>query len=137
MNRSWLPRPGLVVNAPAIGVALLLAVTVATAGPLRHLARDEELCDPEETICLDATLSYEYNARLLWLHGRVRFAPGPGRLTITVQGTTRLGYVRYAPMEVDLHGNATEIVDFRMIPDHPDVEDWKIYRIEFASTEQS
>lgn len=110
---------------------LLLAVAAATAGPLRYLARDENLCDPEESVCLDATLSYESNARLLWLHGRVRFATGPGVLTITLKGTTRLGYVRYAPMEVDLRGNATEIVDFRMIPDHPDVEDWEIDRIAF------
>jgi hypothetical protein len=113
---------------------LLLAATVATAAPYRYLARDENLCDAAETVCLAATLSYERNDRVLWLRGRVRFGPGPGLLTITLKGSTRLGYVRYAPMEIELRGRPTEIVDFKMIPDYPDVYNWEIDRIGFALT---
>ena len=53
-------------------------------------------------------------------------------LQITLKGTTRLGYARYAPMEITLRGVASEIVDFHMIPDYPDVADWKIDRITFV-----
>ncbi len=35
-------------------------------------------------------------------------------------------------MEIPLRGRTTEIVDFRMIPDHPDVANWTIDRIVFV-----
>jgi hypothetical protein len=50
---------------------------------------------------------------------------------ITFTGATRLGFVRYAPMEIAVRGHASEIVNFRMVPDDPDVYDWQIERIEF------
>jgi hypothetical protein len=131
MNTPPHSRLPAVIGAAIIS-GLALAATLATAAPLRYLARDQDLCDSERAACLDATLSYERNERLLWLHGRVRFAPGPGLLTIMLKGTTRLGHARYAPMEIKLRGRPTEIVDFKMIPDHPDVENWEISRISFS-----
>jgi hypothetical protein len=78
-----------------------------------------------------AIRTYDANARLLWLRGRVGSAPGPGLMTIVVRGTSRLGHVRFAPFEVGLRGRRTEIVDHRMIPDHPDVDNWTIHRVTF------
>ena len=60
--------------------------------------------------------------------------PGPGQLRITLTGTNRQDYRRYAPMEIRLRGNYSEIIDFKMIPDHPDVANWAIDRIEFVTT---
>lgn len=115
----------------------LLAITDASAARLLYVARDELLCDTLHGVCLLGTLSYETNSRVLWLRGRLRSAPGPGVLQITLKGTTRLGYVRYAPMEVMLRGRTSEIVDFHMIPDHPDVADWTIDRIVFVAEADS
>jgi len=56
----------------------------------------------------------------------------PGVLQITVKGSNRLGHVRYAPMEIGLRGKASEIVDFEMIPDYPDVANWAIETIEYV-----
>jgi hypothetical protein len=50
---------------------------------------------------------------------------------IMVRGTTRLGYVRYAPLEIELEGTWSEIVDFQMIPDNPDVYNWQIDSIQY------
>lgn len=116
----------------AVGLIGPLCLSAAAlASRYHYLARDEQLCDASATACLMATLTYDHNPRLLWLRGRVQSAPGPGMLRITLKGSTRQGFVRYAPMEVDLRGRRTEIVDFRMIPDHPDVSDWAIDRVEF------
>jgi hypothetical protein len=52
-------------------------------------------------------------------------------LTIRVRGTTRLGYVRYAPIEIPLDGHWSEIVDFQMIPDEPDVYNWEIDSVDY------
>jgi len=90
------------------------------------------LCDRAQTACVNATLTYAVNERLLWRRGRVQSAPGAGTLQLMLRGSNRLGHVRYAPMEVALRGNATEIVDFRMIPDYPDVANWEIDGILFT-----
>ncbi len=114
-------------------VALALPVPLdALAAPMVYLARDERLCDAAATICLDGTLRYDVNSRLLRLRGRLAFAPGPGRLDIWLRGSNRLGHVRYAPMEVEVRGRASEIIDFRMIPDYPDVANWQIERNSFV-----
>jgi hypothetical protein len=34
-------------------------------------------------------------------------------------------------MEIQLRGKYSEIVEFKMIPDHPDVANWRVTAIEF------
>jgi len=116
----------------SLAVLALLVPGAALAARFLYLARDERLCDAAESICLEGTLGYDVNSRLLWLRARIAFAPGPGRLEIWLRGSNRLGHVRYAPMEIEVRGRTSEIVDFRMIPDYPDVENWQIERIEFV-----
>ena len=114
-----------------VALIALLAAGPALASRLLYLARDELICASQRVACIDGSLTYDVNNRLLDLHGRVHSAPGPGTFTIRLKGSNRLGHVRYAPMEVALRGNTTEIVDFRMIPDYPDVYNWEIDGIDF------
>lgn len=114
-----------------LGSVLLLAAAATRAARLLYLADDEPLCTSPATACIEGTLTYETNERLLWLHGRVESVPGPGLFIVTLRGSNRLGHVRYAPMEIELRGHRGEIVGSRMIPDYPDVANWQIDRIEF------
>ena len=118
------------------GTLALSFTLAAQASRVIYLARDALLCDRAQITCVNATLTYAVNERLLWLRGRVQSAPGAGMLQIMLRGSNRLGHVRYAPMEVALRGNATEIVDFRMIPDYPDVANWEIDGILFMPLPQ-
>jgi hypothetical protein len=120
----------------ALALTALLAAAPVDAARVLYLAREERICDAAEVACVDGSLAYHVNTRILWLYGRLKSSPGPGTLAITVRGTTRLGFVRFAPMEITLHGHANEIVDFRMIPDDPDVENWQIERIEYIRADE-
>lgn len=131
LRRSSL-APGRLLAVIA-GLVAALAAGTALAARTLYLARDEPICDASRIICIDGTLSYDVNDRLLWLRGRVQAATVPGVLQITVRGSNRLGHVRFAPMEVALRGRATEIVDFRMLPDWPDVANWSIERIDYRT----
>jgi len=128
-------RPDGIRPASAVAGVLGLLVALASAPSLAsrtlYLARDDLICDGERIICIAGVLSYDVNDRLLWLRGRVQFATVPGLLQITLRGSNPLGHARYAPMEIQLRGRATEIVDFKMIPDYPDVANWAIDRIVF------
>jgi hypothetical protein len=114
-----------------LGLAAVLAATPVAAARFHYLAREERLCDAAEVACVYGSLTFHVNTRVLWLRGRLKTSPGPGTLAIRVRGTTRLGYVRYAPVEIDLDGRWSEIVDLQMIPDDPDVYDWQIDTIEY------
>jgi hypothetical protein len=128
------PRRRNPCGPPRLAIAALLSVlasTAALAARTLYLAENELICDSGRIICIHGTLGYDVNDRLLWLRGRVQATTVPGTLQITVKGTNGLGHVRYAPLEIELQGRASEIVDFAMIPDYPDVANWEIWTIEY------
>jgi len=116
----------------AIGGLLLASlVSVTHAGPTVHLLRNERFCDVEELLCMRGSLRYEVNPRLFRLWGRVQTSPGRGLLRIRLAGSNNLGHRRTAAMEIQLRGKYSEIVEFKMIPDHPDIANWQVTTIEF------
>ncbi len=129
----WPSAARAAASLPAVGLLALLAATAVEASRRLDLARDELICAAGRTVCIRGSLTYDTNSRVLELRGRLQSASEPGLFRITVRGSNRLGHVRFAPMEIRLRGNRTEIVDFRMIPDHPDVANWQIDRIEFIA----
>ena len=105
----------------------------AHAAPRDYLFEDERVCDIDEVFCLKGTLSYESNPRLLQLRARVQKSPGPGLLRIRLEGKNRQGFSRYTLLEVRVRGNYSEIINHKMIPDHPDVEGWVVERVLFVA----
>ena len=116
-----------------LSLSALFIVTSAFAGPREILFRNERVCDAERILCFHGSLTYESNPRLLHLRARVRTASGPGLLRIRVIGTNELGHRRRAPFEVRVRGQHSEIINHRMVPDHPDVNNWVVEHVEFIS----
>lgn len=121
----------------ALSVACLLVASTAIAGPRYYLKQDELICDQEKLLCMHGSLRYELNPRLFRLWGRVQTSPGRGLLRIRLNGTNRQDHVRTTTMEIQLRGTYSEIVDYKMIPDYPDVDTWEIFRIEFEPGERT
>ncbi|MGI9238952.1 MAG: hypothetical protein ACR2QZ_16250 [Woeseiaceae bacterium] len=116
-----------------LGASALLYLSGVLAAPREYLFQDERVCDADAVFCFRGTLSYHSNPRLLHLRGRVQTAPGPGLLRISLAGANDLGHRRHAPFEVRVYGNRSEIINHKMIPDHPDVHDWAVWRVEFIA----
>ncbi|MFW2405361.1 MAG: hypothetical protein ACN4GT_11395 [Gammaproteobacteria bacterium] len=116
--------------------ALLLAPNAA-AGPRYYLFENEQICDQERLLCVRGSLRYDVNQRLFRLWGRVQSSPGRGLLRIRLNGRNRQDHLRTSMMEIQLRGKYSEIVDYKMIPDHPDVENWEVVMIEFEPGERS
>ena len=116
--------------AVMIVVAMLL-LNVAEASPRDYLFKDQRICDTEGSLCFRGTLYYVSNSRMVHLRARVQKAPGPGLLRIRLAGVNELGHQRFAPFEVQLRGNNSEIINHKMIPDHPDVQGWSVEMVSF------
>ena len=117
--------------------AVMLLVTGAYAGPRDYLFKDKRVCDTQNVFCFRGTLSYDSNPRLLHLRERIQTAPGPGMLRIRLRGGNELGHRRLAPIEVEVRGNYSEIINHRMVPDHPDVYEWHVDLVEFIAAANS
>jgi len=115
------------------GLLILLVAGATVAGPREYLFQDKRVCDASGEFCIRGTLSYHSNPRVLHLRARVLKAPGPGLLRITVSGSNELGHGRLAPFEVRVRGQYSEIVNHKVIPDHPDVEEWAVERVVFVA----
>ena len=115
-----------------VALALLFASS-SIAGPRNNLFHNERVCTSEGTFCFRGTLTFFSNPRVLSLRARVQSAPGSGLLRIRLTGANELGQVRYAPFEVRVRGRYSEIINHKMIPDHPDVYSWEVVRVEFIA----
>ena len=114
-----------------LGASVLIMFSASLAGPHEYLFRDKSICDGNEVFCFRGTLSYYSNPRLLHLRARVQKAPGSGMLRIRLSGANQQGDRRLAPFEVRVNGHYSEIINHKIIPDHPDVEHWAVERVEF------
>ena len=110
----------------------LFSASVANAGPSETIIGKNELfCDDGNSVCLRGTLTYRSNPRMLDLRSRVQRATGPGVLKIRLVGENADGHIRRTTIEVEIRGNYSEIVNTRLITDHPDVYSWKLDSIGF------
>ena len=115
-----------------LAASVLFLSSVSLAGPREFLFQNKRVCDTGEVFCFHGTFVYESNPRLLHLRARVQTAPGPGMLRIRLAGTNQLGHRRLAPFELRVKGHYSEIINHKMIPDHPDVSNWAVERVEFV-----
>ena len=114
----------------------IFAATTTVAGPSETLIGKNELfCDEDERVCLRGTLTYHANPRLLELRSRVQRAEGPGLLKIRLVGQNADGHTRRTTVEVRIRGDYSEIVNTRLITDHPDVYSWELDSISFEAAQ--
>lgn len=119
-----------------LSVAAVLCLIIAAeslAGPRETIiGRNASFCDSERQVCLRGTLTYYSNPRLLELRSRVQKAEGPGLLKIRLVGENAAGHTRRTVLEVRIRGRYSEIVNNKLITDHPDVDTWRLDSISFV-----
>jgi len=110
----------------------LLVSPVAESGPRERItAVNATLCDTENRVCLRGTLTYYANPRLVELRSRVLRASGPGLVILRLAGENALGETRYTTLDVRIRGRYSEIVNHKLVTDHPDVEQWRLESVRF------
>lgn len=114
-------------------VAICWSMCVAAAALAEAPRRLDEglICDPERALCIRGALWYRPDSRRLELTGRLSAATGPGWVSLVFRGTTRGHHPASTIMEFPVRGAYSEIVDRAFIPDHPDVDDWRLERLIF------
>jgi len=118
--------------ATMLAVLAMLPMPAAADGP-DLLLRQKRLCNQEQSFCLNGTVLYYPNSRVIELSGRVARAPGPGWVSILFRGSDRNNYPNTTAMEFAVRGDHSEIVDRAFIPDYPQVRYWRIIGMTFEA----
>lgn len=110
---------------PVIAAPLLLS-SAASALERYYLKKSEIFCDTQQVLCLSGSITYEPNFRILDIRARVQKQSGPGELRLYFSGTNRQDQLRRTEIVMIIRGTHSEIIDHRIRPDAPDVENWQL-----------
>ena len=109
----------------------LMLTQAASAAERNYIKKNERFCDSDKVLCIDGTISYEPNTRILSLRARVQKQTGPGEIRLNFSGTNRQGSIKRTEIVMKIRGRHSEILDRRIRPDAPDVSNWKLDRFVF------
>jgi hypothetical protein len=118
-------------------ILLAFLPSLVQGGDTRYLARSELLCDVDKQMCIRGSLRYRSNSRVLRLSGRVSKSTGPGWVRILFRGTNRLDQPSTTIMEFPIRGAHSEIIDKALIPDNPQIDNWRIFYVVFEPDEDA
>lgn len=124
---------------PVASSWLLLCALLAAgadASTFYFLARNDRICAEDGPVCIRATISYDTNSRVLHLRGRVDRAAEPGWLRLTFVGISERNQRGSTTMEFPIRGNWSEVLDHKLIPDHPPIADWRLEAMSFVPDER-
>ena len=110
---------------PVLAAPLLLS-SAASALERYYLKKSEIFCDTQQILCLSGSITYEPNFRILDIRARVQKQTGPGELRLYFSGTNRQDQLRRTEIVLKIRGTHSEIIDRRIRPDAPDVENWQL-----------
>ncbi len=108
----------------------------AASSTFYFLARNDRICAEDGPVCIRATISYDTNSRILHLRGRVDRAAEPGWLRLTFVGISERNQRGSTTMEFPIRGNWSEVLDHKLIPDHPPIADWRLEVMSFSPDER-
>lgn len=127
-----LPKPCFLARSLMM-LAMVAVLPMAQAEGPDLLLRQQWLCNQERDFCLNGSVLYYPNSRVIELSGRVARAPGPGWVNILFRGSDRNNNPNTTAMEFPVRGDHSEIVDRAFIPDYPQVRHWRIIGMSFEA----
>ena len=104
----------------------LMLVQTSAASERNYIKKNERFCDSDKVLCIDGTIAYEPNTRILSLRARVQKQTGPGEIRLNFSGSNRQGSLKRTEIVMKIRGRHSEILDRRIRPDAPDVSNWKL-----------
>jgi len=141
MSVSKLPRdksvtfklPSVRIQTVACFVATMVIAASALASDRLYLKKNEIFCDTSKTLCLYGSFTYRVNSRIVSLNARVQKQTGPGEIYILLSGRNRQNDLRRAEIRIQIRGTYSEIIDYKMRPDAPDVSEWELSLFTFEA----
>lgn len=89
------------------------------------------ICDQQGRVCLQGTIRFESNSKIMEIQARLHRTAGPGTLTFEFFGTTPLDEQVYHSTSVDIRGRYNESISHKVGPPYSNRTRWSLSRIIF------
>jgi hypothetical protein len=110
----------------------LSIVSAVSAAQRQYLKKNETFCDSSGVLCLHGSLTFLVNSSIISLRARVQKQTGPGVIKIVLTGSNRQDFFRRTEFEITIRGKHSEIINYQMGPDAPDVYQWSLASFDFV-----
>jgi len=112
---------------------LLVIFPLSATAAWKTVHSSSSTCDQDEKVCLQSTIRFESNSKIMEIRGHLHRTAGPGTLTFEFFGTTPLGEQVYHASSVDVRGRYNESISHKFAPPYSNRTEWTLNRITFQS----
>lgn len=111
--------------------AFLLTLPLSALAAWETLHSSSSICDTDNQVCLQTTILFESNSKVIEIRGRLHRTAGPGTLTFEFFGTTPLGEQVYHASSTEVRGRYSESISHKFGPPYSNRTAWALHRITF------
>lgn len=113
----------------------LLSISEVTHAMSREIVRGRSICDQTETACIDGSITWLKNRKMITIEGRLKRAIEPGKLLFMFSGHLTSGEQVFHTQEVEIRGKRGEILDERFKPPFSNQTIWALHKFTYHPTE--
>lgn len=122
---------------PALMILLIALLSIAdvTHAISREIVRGRSICDQTETACIDGSITWLKNRKMITIEGRLKRAIEPGKLFFMFSGHLSSGEQVFHTKEVEIRGKRGEILDERFKPPFSNQTIWALHKFTYHPKE--
>ena len=122
------------VSRPLLLILFLtwqLALPSTASAISREIARGRSICDITETACLDGTITWYLNRKMITIEGRMKRKISPGKMVYRFSGYLATGEQVFHAHKFTIRGKRGEIIDERLKPPYSNQTIWSLNRVTY------
>lgn len=126
-------KTSLARSMPVLATLLitLLCITDFSHAISREIVRGRSICDQTETACIDGSITWLKNRKMITIEGRLKRAIEPGKLIFMFSGHLASGEQVFHTKEVKVRGKRGEILDERFKPPFSNQTIWALHKFTY------
>ena len=127
-------------NALPIPAFIILLISLLTIADVAHaisreIVRGRSICDITEAACIDGSITWLKNRKMITIEGRLKRAIEPGKLFFMFSGHLASGEQVFHTKQVEIRGKRGEYIDERFKPPYSNQTIWALHQFTYQPAE--
>ncbi len=121
------------VSTPTLLMFLVALLSIADFSHAisREIVRGRSICDQTETACIDGSITWLKNRKMITIEGRLKRDIEPGKLFFMFSGHLSSGEQVFHTKQVEIRGKRGEILDERFKPPYSNQTIWALHKFTY------
>lgn len=133
-------QPRHILRSPPSSALIILLISLLSIADFSHaisreIVRGRSICDQTETACIDGSITWLKNRKMITIEGRLKRAIEPGKLFFMFSGHLNTGEQVFHTKQVEIRGKRGEILDERFKPPYSNQTIWALHKLTYHPSE--